>query len=93
MQYNVRKNAIKNPVIIHYTGAYKPWIRGFGCYNPKQEDYLWAHKLTEFRKDSYAIWQREDKTLKYLGFLNLALKHPLFFLNKKYRQMQKINLE
>lgn len=87
------KNAIKNPAIIHYTGAYKPWLRGFGCYNPKQEDYLRAHKLTEFRLDSYAAWQREDRALKHFGFMHLFVRHPLFFVNKKYKQMQKINLE
>lgn len=85
--------AIKNPAIIHYTGVYKPWRKGFGYYQPKQEDYLRAHKLTEFRLESYAAWQREDKASKHWGFFNLFLKHPLFFLDKKYKQMQKINLE
>lgn len=86
------KKAIKNPAIIHYTGAYKPWKKGFGCYQPKQEDYLWAHKLTEFRLDSYATWQKEDSALKHLGFLNLAAWHPLFFMDKKYKRMQKLIL-
>ncbi len=86
------KKAIENPAIIHYTGAYKPWKKGFGCYQPKQEDYLRAHKLTEFRLDSYAAWQREDKALKHLGFLKLATRHPLFFMDKKYKLMQEINL-
>ncbi len=86
-------HAVKNPAIIHFTGTYKPWKKGFSCYLPKQEDYLRAHKLTEFRLDSYATWQMEDRASKYLGFLNIALKHPLFFANKKYKQMQKINLE
>lgn len=86
------KKAIQNPAIIHYSGAYKPWKKGFGCYQPKQEEYLRVHKLTEFRLDSYAAWQREDKALKYLGFFNLVMKHPLFFMNKKYKRMQNINL-
>lgn len=86
------KNAINNPAIIHFTSVYKPWRKGFGCYQPKQEDYLRAHKLTEFRLESYATWQREDRAMRHLGFLDMILKHPLFFLDKKYKQMQEINL-
>lgn len=78
------KRAIKAPSIIHYVGDYKPWKKGLGCFNPKQEDYFKYHKMTSYAFNDYKKWQKEDKLTSYKGLIALVKRYPLFFLKKQF---------
>ncbi|HNW26215.1 MAG TPA: glycosyltransferase family 8 protein [Candidatus Gastranaerophilaceae bacterium] len=78
------KNAIKNPLIIHYVGDYKPWKKGLGCFNPKQQDYFKYHKITPYAFTDYNKWFRQDKLLSYKGLAAFIKRYPLFFLKKQF---------
>ncbi|MDD3435543.1 MAG: glycosyltransferase family 8 protein [Candidatus Gastranaerophilales bacterium] len=62
---------IKQPYIIHYTGGFKPWIKGFGCFNPMQKEYFKYHKLTDYAYSDYKFWQMQDKLLAFKGLFKL----------------------
>ena len=74
------KNAVKNPCVVHYFGKYKPWLIGFGCFCPYQEDYLRFHKLTLYRKENYKKWIAQDKCSSLKGFFHFIFMHPFFLL-------------
>lgn len=78
------KSAIKNPSIVHYVGDYKPWKKGLGCFNPKQEDYFKYHKMTCYAFSDYKKWKMEDKLLAYKGIIAFIKRYPLFFLKKLF---------
>lgn len=78
------KNAVKNPSIIHYTGDYKPWKPGLGCFNPKQQEYFKYHKLTPYAFCDYESYFKKDKLLFYRGLTAFIKRYPLFFLKKQF---------
>jgi len=78
------KRAIENPAIIHYVGDYKPWAKGLGCFNPKQDDYFRYHEMTVFRHKNLAKWRVEDKFSAYKGLWAFIKRYPFFFLKKQF---------
>lgn len=78
------KYAIKNPNIVHYVGDYKPWKKGLGCFNPRQENYFKYHKLTSFAFENYEQWKKQDKLFAYKGLLAFIKRYPLFFFKKQF---------
>lgn len=78
------KNAIDNPSIIHYVGDYKPWKKGFGYLNPKQDDYFKYHKLTSYAYRDYKKWKQEDKKIAYKGLIQFVKRYPLFFCRVQF---------
>src|SRR5574344_1667810 len=76
--------AVKNPCIIHYVGDYKPWVKGLGCFNPKQKDYFKYHKLTSYKKQNYFKWFFEDKITCYKGLWAFIKRYPLFFFKSNF---------
>lgn len=78
------KKAIENPSIIHYTGDFKPWKKGLGCFHPKQKDYLEYHKLSPFALVNYKQWEMEDKCSFCKGIIAFIKRYPLFFCRKQF---------
>lgn len=78
------QSAIENPNIIHYLGDFKPWLKGFGCLNPKQKEYFKYHKLTCYSLKDYSKWEYEDKFHAYKGICRFLKRFPLFFLRKQF---------
>lgn len=78
------QSAIENPNIIHYLGDFKPWLKGFGCLNPKQKEYFKYHKLTCYSLKDYSKWEYEDKFHAYKGICRFLKTHPVFFLRKQF---------
>lgn len=84
------KFAIKNPSIIHFVGDYKPWVRGLGCFNPKQADYFKYHKLTSYKKSNYKKWLFLDKISCAKGLWAFIKRYPFFFLKKQFYKQPKV---
>lgn len=80
-EYNL---AIQNPSIIHYVGDFKPWKKGLGIFNPKQNVYLKYLQKTVFAIEDYNKWKMEDNLHSYKGILAFIKRYPLFFLKKNY---------
>ncbi len=78
------KKAIQTPSIIHYVGDYKPWKKGLGCFNPKQQEYFKYHRLTPYAFENYNKWSKQDKLNSYKGLLAFIKRYPLFFLKKQF---------
>jgi len=81
VEYN---RAIQNPNIVHYVGDYKPWKKGLGCFNPRQENYFKYHKLTSYAFSNYETWKKEDKANAYKGLIAFIKRYPLFFLRAQF---------
>lgn len=68
------------PCIIHYSGDFKPWKKGLGCFNPRQNDFLKYHKLTCYAHEDYKQWKSHDKMLSIKGFFAI-IKNLLGIVN------------
>lgn len=78
------KMAIKNPAIIHFTGDFKPWKQGFGCFCPFEKVFLKYHKKTTFAFKDYKKWQIIDKLRFYRAIFAFVKRYPVFFLKKQF---------
>jgi lipopolysaccharide biosynthesis glycosyltransferase len=78
------KSAIDKPMIIHYTGDFKPWKKGCGCFHPFQQKYFAYHKLTTFAYDNYENWYKADKRMWIKGLMAFIKRYPFFYLRKQY---------
>ncbi len=78
------KQAIENPAIIHFTGDFKPWKIGYGCFNPYREKYFEYHKKTAFALSSYKDLDALDKSQWYRGLFAFIKRYPLFFLRRRF---------
>lgn len=78
------KQAIENPAVIHYVGDFKPWKKGLGCFNPKQQDYLKYHQMTSFAFKDLSKWMLFDKLMAPRGIFKFIKRYPLFFVNKNF---------
>lgn len=78
------KNAIEKPSIIHYTGDFKPWKKGMGCFHPKQKDYLKYHQMSPLGLEDYKQWEIEDKRSFCKGIIAFVKRYPLFFFRKQF---------
>lgn len=76
--------AIEKPSIINFSNDLKPWKRGLGYFNPKQEDYLKYQKLTCFAVSDYDKFRITDKFLSIRGLLLFIIRKPLFFMKKRF---------
>lgn len=76
--------AIEKPSIINFSNSFKPWKKGLGWFNPKQEEYFKYQKLTSFALENYEKQKLLDKLMITRGFLLLMLKHPLFLVSNRF---------
>lgn len=76
--------AIEKPSIINFSNDFKPWKKGLGYFNPRQEDYFKYHKLTSFKFENYKKWSMFDKLMSIRGLLLFIKSSPLFFTNKQF---------
>lgn len=77
-------NAINNPAIIHFVGDFKPWKKGLGCFNPKQQKYFKYHKMTSYAFNDYKIWNFWDNLLCLRGIFAFIKRYPLFFMRNQF---------
>lgn len=76
--------AIKSPAIVNYVGDFKPWKKGLGCLNPKQQDYLKYRQMTSYAFKNHKRWELLDKLTSFRGILIFAKQHPFFWANKNF---------
>lgn len=76
--------AIEKPSVINFSNNFKPWKKGLGCFNPRQEDYYKYQKLTSFSLCDYEKQKFLDKLMLIRGLLLFVLKRPLFLINKRF---------
>ena len=66
-EFETIQEAIDNPTIIHFVGAYKPWIHP-GKYFLHKEKYWKYFNLSPWaNKDSNLVWKRLQETKKGLN--------------------------
>ncbi|MDY6069434.1 MAG: glycosyltransferase family 8 protein [Opitutales bacterium] len=83
------KEALKNPVIIHFFGEVKPWVAGLGALHPMQEKFItylqqtpWKMQPDELR--DFRLKNRKGKFAARLKLYFRAVKRNPQFLFKPY---------